>query len=219
MLVTDNDEWAAKARLLRSHGVTRNPLDFLGLDDASPQASSSQSVLSESGPWYYEMQDLGYNYRITDIQCALGRSQLNRLPDFVIRRREIALRYNEAFAGLKLLDVPTLFAGNPSPATSSGFAFSPSDLSLHLYTVQIDFDRLGKTRTEVMRELRDQDVGSQVLYIPVYLQPWYRRTFSYSSGKCPNAERFYGRALSLPLSAGMSDPDVEQVIAVVQAIL
>jgi perosamine synthetase len=219
MLVTDNDEWAAKARLLRSHGVTRNPLEFLGLEDSSPQVSSFQSALSEYGPWYYEMQDLGYNYRITDIQCALGRSQLNRLPDFVARRREIALRYNEAFADLKGLDVPLLSAGNLSSATSSGFTFSPSDLSLHLYTVQIDFDRLGKTRTEVMRELRDQGVGSQVLYIPVYLQPWYRRTFGYSSGKCPNAERFYSRALSLPLSAGMSAPEVEQVIAVVQAIL
>jgi UDP-4-amino-4,6-dideoxy-N-acetyl-beta-L-altrosamine transaminase len=216
IIVTENAAWAAKARLLRSHGATRNPSDFVGLIDKTTQVSGFSSQLSEIGPWYYEMQDLGYNFRITDLQCALGRSQLNQLPGFIHRRQEIVARYNEAFACLEYLTVPSLAISNPSPATSSDFTFSLSDLSLHLYTVQIDFARLGKTRTEVMRELRKQGVGSQVLYIPVYLQPWYRRTFGYAPGKCPNSEDFYARALSLPLSPSMTDVDFGRVVEAVR---
>jgi UDP-4-amino-4,6-dideoxy-N-acetyl-beta-L-altrosamine transaminase len=217
ILVTDNDEWAAKARLLRSHGVTRNPADFVGLVDKTTHASGPKSQLSEFGPWYYEMQDLGFNFRVTDLQCALGRSQLQRLPEFIFRRQEIARQYNEAFVSLEFMTVPSLATGDPLPATSSDFNFSLVDLSLHLYTVQIDFARLGKTRTEVMQELRDKCVGSQVLYIPVYLQPWYRRTFGYAPGKCPKAEEFYARALSLPLYPSMTDEGVESVIHAVLA--
>jgi perosamine synthetase len=212
ILVTENDEWAAKARLLRTHGVTRNPSDFVGLVDNTNHTSGFSSQLSEVGPWYYEMQDLGYNFRITDLQCALGRSQLQRLPEFIFRRQEIARQYNEAFVSLEFMTVPSLATGDPLPATSSDFNFSLVDLSLHLYTVQIDFALLGKTRTEVMQELRSQGVGSQVLYIPVYLQPWYRRTFGYAGGKCPNAEAFYACALSLPLYPSMTEQDTRKVI-------
>jgi perosamine synthetase len=228
VLVTDNDEWADRARLLRNHGVTRNPSDFVGLVDKTtpssglPPAISAtlrfKSQLSEFGPWYYEMQDLGYNYRLTDIQCALGRSQLSRLPEFIKRRQEIAECYNEAFANLDWLQVPSLATRHQRPATNSEFAFGLSDLSLHLYTVQIDFARLGKMRAEVMQQLRDKGVGSQVLYIPVYLQPWYRRTFGYAPGKCPHAEEFYARALSLPLYPSMSGPDVDKVIRAIRAL-
>jgi perosamine synthetase len=219
MLVTDNEEWAAKARLLRSHGVTRDPADFVGLVDKATHTSSFRSELSDFGPWYYEMQELGYNYRLTDIQSALGRNQLRRLPAFISRRQEIAAQYNEAFTHLDGLKIPSLSSCHQSPAIDVGFHFRLSDISLHLYTVQIDFAGLGKTRTEVMHELRDKGVGSQVLYIPVYLQPWYRRSFGYSSGKCPNAESFYGQALSLPLSAGMKDEEVASVISAVRASL
>jgi len=211
ILVTENDEWAAKARLLRTHGVTRNSSEFTGLE------SNPSPVFAERGSWYYEMQDLGYNFRITDIQCALGRTQLKRLPAFISRRQEITAQYNEAFADLDWLSPPVLDF-KPSTRDASGFNFSLSDLSLHLYTVQIDFARLGKTRAEVMQELRDQGVGSQVLYIPVYLQPWYRRTFGYESGKCPNAEAFYARALSLPLYSSMTDQDVQKVISAVSKL-
>jgi UDP-4-amino-4,6-dideoxy-N-acetyl-beta-L-altrosamine transaminase len=220
VLLTENDEWAAKARLLRTHGITRNPSEFTGLAD-QPLPSNSDllsPVLAERGPWYYEMQELGYNYRITDFQCALGRSQLKRLPEFIARRQQIASRYNQAFSTLDWLQTPALGrASSPDtrhqpPATDIGFAFELSDLSLHLYTLQIDFPRLGKTRTKVMQELRDQGIGTQVLYIPVYLQPFYRRTYGYASGKCPNAEHFYARALSLPLYPAMSDVDVQKVI-------
>jgi UDP-4-amino-4,6-dideoxy-N-acetyl-beta-L-altrosamine transaminase len=234
ILLTENDEWAAKARLLRTHGITRNHDEFIGLDDslsfsssainpphsaidAPSSATRDQSSLAERGPWYYEMQELGYNYRITDLQCALGRSQLKRLPDFITRRQEIASCYNQAFSNLDWLKPPALDSDspatrNPIPVTGFDFSYQLSDLSIHLYTVQIDFPRLGKTRTAVMQELREQGVGTQVLYIPVYLQPWYRRTYGYAPGKCPNAEEFYARALSLPLFPAMNDADVQKVI-------
>jgi perosamine synthetase len=229
ILLTENDEWAAKARLLRTHGITRNHDEFTGLDDSEhsdfsfqysakpnpPSVIRDQSFLAERGPWYYEMQELGYNYRITDLQCALGRSQLKRLPEFIARRQDIASRYNQAFSTLDRLQAPVLASRmlDPRPSTlDSSFSYQLPDLSLHLYTVQIDFPRLGKTRTEVMQELREQGVGTQVLYIPVYLQPWYRRTFGYAPGKCPNAEQFYARSLSLPLYPAMSDVDVQKVI-------
>ena len=245
ILLTENDEWAAKARLLRTHGITRNHDEFTGLDDSEhsdfrfqfsakpnpPSVIRDQSFLAERGPWYYEMQELGYNYRITDLQCALGRNQLKRLPEFITRRQQIVALYNQALSNLDWLKTPALSSSSPAtryplPVASaasntldprlstldSSFSYQLSDLSLHLYTVQIDFPRLGKTRTEVMQELREQGVGTQVLYIPVYLQPWYRRTYGYASGKCPNAEHCYARALSLPLYPSMSDADVGMVI-------
>ncbi|NDG71278.1 MAG: UDP-4-amino-4,6-dideoxy-N-acetyl-beta-L-altrosamine transaminase [Proteobacteria bacterium] len=227
ILLTENDEWAATARLLRTHGITRNPSEFTGLSD-SPSSSCSaispsqsdivvqssairdQSSLAERGPWYYEMQELGYNFRITDLQCALGRSQLKRLPDFITRRQEIASCYNQAFSNLDWLKTPALAPWLLSPAENL--------ISWHLYTVQIDFPRLVKTRIEVMQELREKGVGTQVLYIPVYLQPWYRRTYGYAPGKCPKAEEFYSRALSLPLFPAMNDADVQKVIHAVLAL-
>jgi dTDP-4-amino-4,6-dideoxygalactose transaminase len=216
--VTDNEEWAAKARLLRTHGVTRNPSDFMGLVDPPAQIAARMSPLSEHGPWYYEMQDLGYNYRLTDIQCALGRSQLCQLPAFIHRRQEIVHRYNDAFARLDWLRIPSLATSDQRTVTSSEFSFQLSDLSIHLYTAQIDFAQMGKTRTEVMHELREKGVGSQVLYIPVYLQPWYRRNFGYLPGKCPNAEEFYLRALSLPLFPSIADEEVERICDAVASL-
>jgi perosamine synthetase len=224
ILLTENDEWAAKARLLRTHGITRNPEEFTGLlDPLSTNSDLLSSVLAEQGPWYYEMQELGYNYRITDLQCALGRSQLQRLPEFISRRQQIASCYNQAFSNLNWLKTPALDSGHstldsaispPPPA----IRYQLSELSLHLYTVQIDFEKIGKSRSQVMQELRIKGVGTQVLYIPVYLQPWYRRTLGYAPGKCPNAENFYARALSLPLYPAMSETDVEKVITAVQSL-
>jgi perosamine synthetase len=219
VLLTNNDGWAAKARLLRTHGITRDPNEFLGLLDPSIPAVPSQAAnLAEQGAWYYEMQELGYNYRITDLQCALGRSQARQLAGFIARRREIVLRYQEAFANLSWLTCPPL----AKPTFTSGeneFGYDPTDLSLHLYTVQIDFQHLGKTRSQVMSELRRKGVGTQVLYIPVYLQPWYRRHYGYASGKCPNAEAFYAKALSLPLYPALTDSEVEKVITSVTDLL
>jgi UDP-4-amino-4,6-dideoxy-N-acetyl-beta-L-altrosamine transaminase len=193
MLVTDNADWASHARELRSHGIIRNPDDF--------STSDLCSLTAERGPWYYEMQELGYNYRMTDIQCALGLSQLARLESFIVRRREIVARYNESFAGLSWLTPPGLRR-----------AENRDHISWHLYTVQMDFEVLGRTRTEVMAELRQKGVGTQVLYIPVHLQPWYRKTYGYGVGKCPVAESYYQRALSLPLYPALQDTDLQRVI-------
>jgi UDP-4-amino-4,6-dideoxy-N-acetyl-beta-L-altrosamine transaminase len=199
ILVTNNHVWAKQARCLRSHGVERSQFTGLGAED--------DEALAERGPWYHEMQDLGFNYRLPDILCALGLSQLERLDGFITRRREIVARYNTALAGLAWLTTP----GLRDPANRDL-------ISWHLYTVEIDFVAIGKTRTRVMNELREQGVGTQVLYIPVYLQPWYRRTYGYHAGKCPVAENHYRRTLSLPLYPAMSDEDVQRVIKAVRAV-
>ncbi len=236
MLVTDNDEYARRARLLRAHGMERDPSRFMGFGSDDP-------AFTERGPWVYEMQELGYNHRITDLQCALGRSQLKKLDQFIKRRLEIVACYNEAFADLPWLTIPKLapwlkgqggistetraeeaLDSVPVPSTCSAIVSHSSSLpsashriSWHLYTAQIDFPAISKTRSEVMAELRAKGIGTQVLYIPVHLQPWYRKTFGYSMGKCPVAESYYRSALSLPLYPAMSDHDVDTVIKALSA--
>jgi perosamine synthetase len=200
MLVTADDEFARKARLFRSHGLERDAARFQGFGVES-------GPLAEVGPWVYEMHDLGHNQRITDIQCALGRTQLAKLPCFIERRRGIVAAYNSAFADLPCLDTPGL-----------GVERDRDLISWHLYTVEIDFPSLGKSRTEIMTALLERGVGSQVLYIPVHLQPWYRRTYGYGPGKCPVAERYYSRCLSLPLYPSLKNDDVARVIAAVHEI-
>lgn len=188
--VTTNDEGLyQKLLMLRSHGVTKDE----GLLTRNP------------GPWYYEMQSLGFNYRMTDIQAALGCSQLRKLAFFKRRRREVVAAYNKAFAGMKYLETPT----------------EPGELSscFHLYAVQIDFASLGKSRVKVMQELRDREIGTQVHYIPVYTQPFYKEQFGYSEGDYPNAEKYYERALSLPLYSGLSDGDVKSVVSAVKEVI
>ena len=181
--VTTNDEALyQKLLMLRSHGITKNE-NFL---------------TKNPGPWYYEMLSLGFNYRMTDMQAALGYSQLQKLAFFKKRRREIVAAYNKAFAGMKYLKTPT----EPKEVSSC----------FHLYAVQIDFNALGKSRSQVMQELRDQGIGTQVHYIPVPMQPFYKETFGYKDGDYPVAEKYYEQELSLPLYPGMSDEDVDYVI-------
>jgi UDP-4-amino-4,6-dideoxy-N-acetyl-beta-L-altrosamine transaminase len=199
MLVTDNDAFAKKARLLRSHGIERNSAAF--------ETSEACPTTAEKGPWFYEMQELGYNYRLTEIQAALGHSQLKRLDEFVIRRREIVEAYNAAFKNVSWIKTPDL--RNHADR---------SHTSWHLYSPQFDFPALGKTRTQVMTELREKGVGTQVLYIPVHLQPWYRKTYGYAEGKCPFAEKAYSGLLSLPLFPSMSNTAVEEVINTAKCI-
>lgn len=206
MLVTNNEEYANKARLLRSHGMVRDSARFTGFGSNDPS-------IEEKGPWVYEMQELGYNHRITDIQCALGRSQLRKLPSFISRRLEIVAKYNQAFANLPWLTPPQL----------AHWLIMDSDLpehriSWHLYSTLIDFTAIGKTRTEVMTWLRSMGIGTQVLYIPVHLQPWYRATYGYGTSKCPVAESYYSQTLSLPLYPAMTDDDVATVIHSVHSL-
>lgn len=195
ILVTDNDDFAAHARLLRTHGMTRDPANFSGLGSSSP-------ALTERGPWYYEMQELGYNYRITDIQCALGISQLSRLPNFIQKRRDIVARYDHSLSEVEWIRTPVIASENDR-----------EHISWHLYTLLIDFEAIGKTRTAVMAELRENNIGSQVLYIPVYLQPYYRDNYGYAQGKCPNAELYYEQCLSIPLYPDLTSEGVDHVIA------
>ena len=201
VLVTNDDRYAARARLLRSHGITRDVDQFVGLGSSVPE-------FVEQGPWYYEMQTLGYNYRITDLQCALGRSQLRKLPSFIERRREIVARYNEAFADLPWLQTPRVPEGE-----------NVAQISWHLYSVQIDFAKLGRLRSEVMQQLREQGVGTQVLYIPVHLQPFYRENYGYKLGDFPAAESVYSRTLSLPLFPSLADDEVSRVIDTVKRVI
>ncbi|MDB4374322.1 UDP-4-amino-4,6-dideoxy-N-acetyl-beta-L-altrosamine transaminase [bacterium] len=200
ILVTNNAEYAQKARLLRSHGVERSADKFLGL-------GSSKGTLTEKGPWYYEMQSLGYNFRITDFQCALGLSQLSKIDGFIERRQEIVATYNRELSNLENLTTPGLHhQGNEL------------EISWHLYTVLINFEKIGMSRSEVMAEMRKHGVGSQVLYIPVYLQPFYRENYGYKEGKCPTAEWYYEHCLSLPLYPSLTDDDVESVVKCVKKL-
>jgi len=175
-MVTTNDAGlAGRLRTLRSHGMVRPA----GAD-----------------PWWYEMPELGFNYRLPDILCALGQSQLAKLDRFAARRRALAARYRERLTGL-----------SPHLALAARPAWS--DPVLHLMVALIDFDALGRSRREVVDALRARGVGTQVHYIPVHRQPYYRDR--YGALELPGAEAWYARCLSLPLYPGMADADVDRV--------
>jgi len=184
-ITTNNEELYELLLMLRSHGITKKESKF------NPDYIGTELV----GPWYYEMQELGYNYRLTDIQAALGVSQINRLNEFKRRRREIVAKYNVSFKNINWLITPYEVEG-----ISSCF---------HLYVLQIDFSKIGKTRKEVMRILTSKNIGTQVHYIPVSHLPYYK-TFNIDT--CPNNENYYKRCLSIPLFPHMSDEDIEYVI-------
>ncbi len=177
MVVTDDEQLYQKLVLFRSHGITR---------DAS-------LLTEDGGPWFYQQLELGYNYRITDIQCALGYSQMKKLQRFIGRRRELAARYDEA-----LKDCPHLLLPYQLPQTDSGY---------HLYIIQVtDCDR-----RQVFEELRAKGIGVNVHYIPVYYHPYYRE-HGYRDVCCPHAEQLYQRMISIPLHAGMTDAEQDYVV-------
>ena len=183
MVVTDDEELYQRLVLFRSHGITR---------DAS-------LLTEDGGPWFYQQLELGYNYRITDIQCALGCSQMKKLQRFIGRRRELAARYDEA-----LKDCPHLVLPYQLPQTESGY---------HLYIIQVtDCDR-----RQVFEELRAKGVGVNVHYIPVYYHPYYRE-HGYGDVCCPHAEQLYQRMMSIPLHAGMTDAQQDYVIQCIKEI-
>jgi UDP-4-amino-4,6-dideoxy-N-acetyl-beta-L-altrosamine transaminase len=181
MALTKNAELARKMRLFRSHGITRNTEDM---------------YRQPEGPWYYEQIELGFNYRMTEIQAALGISQLQRLDDFVTRRHAIAVRYNEALADLPI-EVPWQHP--------DGFS------SFHLYVIQLQSSRNRKTHRQVFEALRDADIGVNLHYIPVYHQPYYER-LGFTEGYCPAAERYYSQAISLPMFPGLAEDQQDKVI-------
>jgi UDP-4-amino-4,6-dideoxy-N-acetyl-beta-L-altrosamine transaminase len=182
MITTNNKVYYERLLMLRSHGMTKNP----------------QVLIKNPGPWYYEMHSLGFNYRLTDIQSALGISQLSKLDRFIKRRREIVSKYNQAFKNISWLTVPYEEKG----------VFS----AFHLYVLLIEFNRIKKSRKEVMEILFKKGIGTQVHYIPVYLQPYYSKNFGFKKGACPKAEDYYEKCLSIPLFPSMKNSDVLKVI-------
>jgi UDP-4-amino-4,6-dideoxy-N-acetyl-beta-L-altrosamine transaminase len=197
-VVTTNDpEFARRMRLARSHGLERDPAHFSNRELGF--ASDGQP-----NPWYYEMAAPGYNYRATDFQCALGRSQLAKLDRFVARRAELAERYRVRLDGLAPLAAPLGRVATGRPAW-------------HLCPVLIDFAAVGKDRGTVMRELSTRGIGTQVHYIPVHRQPYYRAIEP--ALDLPGAEAYYARVLSLPLYVGLADEDVDRVVGELASVL
>ena len=188
MITTDDHGFAAKMRSFRNHGIT-----------------SDHRQRELGGSWFYAMEDIGYNYRLTDLQCALGISQLSKLPEWILRRQEIASSYDVAFA-----DIPAVRPLKKNPDISNAY---------HLYVVQLDLGQLRADRAMIYKALRAEGIGVNVHYIPVHLHPFYRRRFNTNPGLCPVAEAAYERIISLPIFPGMSDEDVNTVITAVQKII
>ncbi len=202
-ILTNNEQFYNKLRRLRNHGITKVPIEMFG-DDVAYQPVTALNK-SELNPWYYEQIDLGHNYRITDIQCALGLSQLKKLESFRNRRREIVDMYNQAFQGTAGLQVP--------------YESEHCNTNFHLYVVLIDFVSIGISRAEVMKELERQGIYTQVHYIPVHTQPYFQKKYHTGWGDCPNAEQYYQNCLSLPLFPLMTDSDTKRVISAIKKVL
>lgn len=190
-VVTTNDsELHRRLLLFRNHGLSRDESAF----EHRKLAVDQDGV---TNPWYYELHALGFNYRASDVNCALGRSQLRKLKEFVAARRALRDRYVEALTPLQQWVTPLETVPYCRPAW-------------HLNVVLIDFEGLGVSRAKVMRRLADRGVGSQVHYIPVHLQPYYRQR--YGTQQLPGAERYYERCLSLPLYPEMETGDVRRAV-------
>jgi dTDP-4-amino-4,6-dideoxygalactose transaminase len=188
---------AERVRLLRNHGMIRDEAALT----RGPEAFATDGTLN---PWYYEMREPGFNYRASDIHCALGLSQLKKLHTFLARRRALAAEYDRALKPL----APVM---RPVPRTA------PEHDGWHLYAVLIDFDKLGLGRGEFMRRLRKRGIGTQVHYSPVHRQPYYRDRYLGTS--LPGADAYYARCLSLPLFVGMSFEDVNLVVAAIREVI
>jgi UDP-4-amino-4,6-dideoxy-N-acetyl-beta-L-altrosamine transaminase len=182
MALTNDSQLANQMALLRSHGITRDP---------------TQMSHAADGPWYYQQIELGFNYRMTDLQAALGVSQMTRLDAYVARRHELARRYGELLTGLPVA-IPRQHVDSHS--------------GLHLYVIRVALDEIGKSHLQVFRALRDQGVGVNLHYIPVHTQPYYQK-MGFREGDFPEAERYYAQAISLPMYPGMSREQQDQVVA------
>lgn len=185
MVATNDESVASSIRCFRNHGITSTPLER-----------------ESQGAWHYEMQELGYNYRMSDIHCALGISQLRKLDDWMDRRRQIAARYDAAFAKLPAIK-PLIKKGDRQHA-------------YHLYVIRLDLGKLTVDRDTFIGALRSMGVGASVHYPPVYLHPYYRDRFGYQNGHCPKAEQGFNEIISLPMFPGLTEQQITTVIDSVQ---
>lgn len=185
MVLTNYQEFYEKLKIFRHHGIVK----------ANP----------DKGSWYYEIDNPGYNFRITDFQCALGISQLKKLDSFVERRREIAATYNEAFAEIKQVITPV--------------ERDHVKAVYHIYVIQLRAEMLTVGRKEVFEALRAENIGVNVHYMPLHLQPFYQRQFGYKRGDYPRAEKYYEKAITLPIFPKMNDEDIEDVIEATRKVV
>lgn len=188
MITTNDEELYTKMMQFRTHGITRD-----------------REILTEDhGAWYYEQQSLGYNYRLTDLQSALGTSQMTKINQFINRRREIVKQYNDKFSEVKEITIPY-----EAEFSNSGW---------HIYVIKINSELLKVSRKEIFEALQAENIGVNVHYLPVYLHPYYKE-LGYKKGICPNAEELYEDIITLPLFPTMSDKDVEDVVSAVNKVI
>jgi UDP-4-amino-4,6-dideoxy-N-acetyl-beta-L-altrosamine transaminase len=188
IVTTNSEALYNKMMLFRTHGITRNP----------------NALIENHGPWYYEQQSLGYNYRLTDVQSALGTSQMGKIDGFITRRREIVKQYNDKFKNLKEIVTP-----HETSYSNSGW---------HIYVIQIIPELLSVSRREIFEALLAENIGVNVHYLPVYLHPYYRN-LGYEKGICPKAEELYNNMITLPLFPSMTDEDINDVIDAVKKVI
>jgi dTDP-4-amino-4,6-dideoxygalactose transaminase len=188
MVLTNREDLYEQLIRLRSHGITRNSALMQG---------------DSHGPWYYEQLELGYNYRMTDIQAALGASQLQRLDEFVARRQFLAQRYYQ-----QLQDLPLTLPWQHPDATSSW----------HLFVIRLKLGKIHKTHRQVFEALREKEIGANLHYIPVHTQPYYQK-LGFRWGDFPHSEQYYREAISLPLYYGLTESAQDRVIEALQSIL
>jgi len=192
VLLTNSDALAKQARLFRSHGLERDPSELKNQDCAG-------------APWYYEMHELGYNYRLSEVSCALALNQVSRLAKNNQRRQEIAALYHQHLSGMDFVKLPEI----TSPENGSH--------AWHLFAPRFDFDAIGKSRKEIMFALADQGIGSQVHYIPLYHQPYYKD--KESDNTFAGAEKYYQQTLSLPMYFGLSDDDIYKISTTLRSVI
>ena len=188
-VLTNNAALDEKIKILRTHGITKDEKKLTKMD----------------GPWYYEMQSLGFNYRITDFQCALGTSQLNKIDKFIARRGEIAKYYDESFKNDDRFITPAVF-NNIKHA-------------YHLYPLQIKFDKIGTTKKMLFQSMKEKNIGLQVHYIPVHLQPYYQDNFGFKPGDFPESEKFYNNEISIPIYPLLEVEDVKYIAEKIQTLI